>query len=70
MTLAGKTLVDNCQVLQTRVNRIKGNATDMTPEVLRANAVRMEDLNGEDMDKIEMSTYGDVSRPPFEPYKV
>ena len=70
MTTGGQTLVENCQVLQTRVNRIKGNATDMTYDTLRQNAVRMPDLSGEEMDKIEMSTYGDVSKPPFDPYKV
>lgn len=58
----GHSVAENCQVLQTSVNRGKGNRTDCSFGELRGlTPVTMFD--GREMDLIEHLFYGDVRRP-------
>ncbi|CAM8999064.1 unnamed protein product [Rhodiola kirilowii] len=55
----GQSTLDNCQVLQTRVNRSKGNRTDHS----RAELIQKSSycrVSGRDMDLLELSAYGNV----------
>ncbi|KAH0893409.1 hypothetical protein HID58_055838 [Brassica napus] len=59
----GKSTLDNCQVLQAKVNRSKGNKTDIS----RAELVQRSSycrVAGRDMDLIELTAYGNVQRAP------
>ncbi|RRT55960.1 hypothetical protein B296_00027427 [Ensete ventricosum] len=49
----GDTTAENCQILQTRVNRLKSDKQ----------LVDKADLEDKELDIIEMATYGDVIRP-------
>ncbi|KAJ4890420.1 HNH endonuclease [Raphanus sativus] len=59
----GKSTLDNCQVLQAKVNRSKGNKTDISRAELiqRSSYCRVA---GRDMDLIELTAYGNVQRAP------
>uniref|UniRef100_A0A2P2MQY9 HNH nuclease domain-containing protein n=1 Tax=Rhizophora mucronata TaxID=61149 RepID=A0A2P2MQY9_RHIMU len=55
----GKSTLENCQVLQAKVNRSKGNQTELS----RADLVQKSTycrVSGRDMDLIELSAYGNV----------
>ncbi|XP_010546064.1 PREDICTED: uncharacterized protein LOC104818259 isoform X2 [Tarenaya hassleriana] len=55
----GKSTLENCQVLQARVNRSKGNRTDIS----RADLIQRSSycrVSGRDMDLIELTAYGNV----------
>ncbi|KAF3544311.1 hypothetical protein DY000_02008475 [Brassica cretica] len=55
----GKSTLDNCQVLQAKVNRSKGNKTDISRAELiqRSSYCRVA---GRDMDLIELTAYGNA----------
>ncbi|KAG5393156.1 hypothetical protein IGI04_023119 [Brassica rapa subsp. trilocularis] len=59
----GKSTLDNCEVLQAKVNRSKGNKTDISRAELiqRSSYCRVA---GRDMDLIELTAYGNVQRAP------
>ncbi|KAJ0248381.1 HNH endonuclease [Hirschfeldia incana] len=59
----GKSTLDNCQVLQAKVNRSKGNKTDISRAELiqRSSYCRVA---GRDMDLLELTAYGNVQRAP------
>ncbi|XP_010426192.1 PREDICTED: uncharacterized protein LOC104711209 [Camelina sativa] len=59
----GKSTLENCQVLQAKVNRSKGNKTDISRAELiqRSSYCRVA---GRDMDLIELTAYGNVQRAP------
>jgi len=63
----GLTEVDNCQILQSRVNILKSNAVDVSPQDLLewscAGAFTEKDL-----DMIELAIYGSIKRPNFQCY--
>jgi hypothetical protein len=63
-SLGGATSLDNCDILQTRINRLKSNALEgvnISREQIRQYAC--EDVsNVIDMDAIEFAVYGDVRR--------
>ncbi|CAN8254933.1 unnamed protein product [Cochlearia groenlandica] len=55
----GKSTLENCQVLQAKVNRSKGNKTDIS----RADLIKRSSycrVAGRDMDLIELTAYGNV----------
>ncbi|GAB2299108.1 hypothetical protein Dimus_033180 [Dionaea muscipula] len=59
----GKSILENCQVLQATVNRSKGNRTDIS----RADLIQRSSycrVSGRDMDLIELSAYGNVHQAP------
>jgi hypothetical protein len=56
----GRTILDNCQVLQTRANRYKGNEAD-DPERLRAYSCHRR-FSSSELDAVEMAVYGDIRR--------
>ena len=58
----GMTQVNNCQVLQTKLNREKSNRTDVTFSELR-NFVPPYSYSELEMDIIERAVYGDVRKP-------
>ncbi|KAE8124020.1 hypothetical protein FH972_018932 [Carpinus fangiana] len=57
----GQSTLENCQVLQTTVNRSKGNRTEMsrTELIQKSSYCRVA---GRDMDLLELSAYGNVRR--------
>jgi len=57
----GKTIVENCQILQTRVNRSKSNLTGVADNNLRLWSCASA-LSEREMDTIEMAVYGSVDR--------
>ncbi|XP_040365982.1 uncharacterized protein LOC112175563 isoform X3 [Rosa chinensis] len=55
----GESTLENCQVLQAKVNRSKGNRTEYS----RAELIQKSSycrVSGRDMDLIELSAYGNV----------
>lgn len=60
----GRTVLENCQILQTRPNRFKGNE-DNDPVKLRAYSCAKE-FKEEDLDMVEMALYGGVKREGLE----
>lgn len=57
----GETSVENCQILQTSINKYKSNKTDIEVNILRANSSKIN-LNEYEMDLIENAVYGNVKR--------
>ena len=57
----GKTVVANCQVLQTSANRFKSNKVNVPDEEMRKNSKKHR-LNYRDMDLMEYAVYGEVHR--------
>ncbi|XP_050377742.1 uncharacterized protein LOC126794979 [Argentina anserina] len=56
----GESTLENCQVLQAKVNRSKGNRTEFS----RAELIQKSSycrVSGRDMDLFELSAYGNVS---------
>ncbi|CAI5473074.1 unnamed protein product [Closterium sp. Yama58-4] len=58
----GATSVENCQLLQTRVNRFKSDKDQLSPQEY-AHASCHLTLTDRDLDLVEMAVYGDVVRP-------
>lgn len=56
----GKTEINNCQVLQTRPNRLKGN-DDNDERALRANSC-WRVWSNEELDAVEMAIWGGLRR--------
>lgn len=56
----GETSVENCQILQTRVNRLKSNSSGLSQQEMRVYS-RQYDFTQEELDLVEMSVYGNVS---------
>ncbi|KAK1260429.1 hypothetical protein QJS04_geneDACA019463 [Acorus gramineus] len=57
----GKSTLENCQVLQAKVNRSKGNKTEISNADLIQKSAYCR-VSGRDMDLLEMSAFGNVSR--------
>ena len=55
----GKTVVENCQILQTAVNRYKSDKVNLPAWDLHKNSKKIH-LKHEQMDLLEYSIYGDV----------
>ncbi|KAK9926027.1 hypothetical protein M0R45_023281 [Rubus argutus] len=55
----GESTLENCQVLQARVNRSKGNRTEFSKAELIQKSSYCR-VSGRDMDLIELSAYGNV----------
>lgn len=58
--LGGTTSLDNCQILQTRVNRLKGNR-DNDRQQMRGYSCEYQ-FRIEELDAVELAVYGDVKR--------
>ncbi|KAJ8452302.1 hypothetical protein Cgig2_006107 [Carnegiea gigantea] len=57
----GESTADNCQILQTRVNRYKSDK-EMDPKLLKGYSCDLK-FTDKELDIIEMAVYGDVIRP-------
>ena len=57
----GDTSIDNCQVLQTKLNRVKSSRDDVTFAELR-NLCAKNVINEFEMDAIEKAVYSDVKK--------
>ncbi|KAL8143869.1 hypothetical protein V2J09_016901 [Rumex salicifolius] len=57
----GESTSDNCQILQTRVNRYKSDKV-FDPSILRGYSCDLK-FSDKELDVIEMAVYGDVIRP-------
>lgn len=55
----GETKLNNCQILQTKVNREKSNKINLTDEEMRKSSIRVK-LSDLEMDYIEKMVYGNV----------
>ncbi|KAF5477082.1 hypothetical protein F2P56_003760 [Juglans regia] len=58
----GESTYDNCQILQTRVNRFKSDKDSVDPTQLRGYSCDIK-FTDKELDIIEMAVYGDVIRP-------
>ncbi|KAK9107425.1 hypothetical protein Scep_017152 [Stephania cephalantha] len=58
----GESVVENCQILQTRVNRFKSDKDSVDKKVLRSFSCDVS-FTDKELDIIEMAVYGDVIRP-------
>ncbi|GBG79765.1 hypothetical protein CBR_g30029 [Chara braunii] len=58
----GPSTADNCQILQTRVNRRKSNREDLASDEMRQNSCEIK-FTDRELDIIEMAVYGNVIRP-------
>jgi len=58
----GETTVENCQILQSRVNRSKGNKDQLNRTVLEQYSCDLK-FTDKELDVIEMAVYGNVMRP-------
>eukprot|EP00897_Mesotaenium_endlicherianum_P006541 jgi/Mesen1/5915/ME000030S05181 len=58
----GDTVASNCQILQARVNRLKGNKEDLSKRDLEQFSCHIK-VTDREMDLVEMAVYGDVIRP-------
>ncbi|KAK2655656.1 hypothetical protein Ddye_008708 [Dipteronia dyeriana] len=61
-SIGGESTADNCQILQTRVNRLKSDKEKVDPNQLKGYScdIKFTDM---ELDIIEMAVYGDVIRP-------
>ncbi|KAK4484074.1 hypothetical protein RD792_011294 [Penstemon davidsonii] len=57
----GESMEDNCQILQTRVNRLKSNKNDLDQRSLNGYSCDIK-FTDEQLDVIEMAVYGSVIR--------
>jgi len=57
----GETVVSNCQILQTRVNRLKGNRTDVDVDSMKRFSCATQ-FSEREMDLLEMGVFGNVNR--------
>jgi len=60
----GRTVVANCQILQTSVNRFKSNKNPSAEEMRKS--AKKHRLGFRDMDLIEYSVYGEIHRYDYE----
>ncbi|XP_076881698.1 uncharacterized protein LOC143529899 [Bidens hawaiensis] len=58
----GESVVENCQILQTRVNRYKADRNHLSKTHLRGYSCDIH-FTDKELDVIEMAVYGDVTRP-------
>ena len=58
----GHSVLENCQILQTRINQLKSNRTDVTFAEMRAKSPA-QTFDEQHMDLVEGLLYGDVSLP-------
>ncbi|KAK4779367.1 hypothetical protein SAY86_006895 [Trapa natans] len=58
----GESVADNCQILQTRVNRYKSDKEQVDKTELKGYSCELE-FTDKELDIIEMAVYGDVIRP-------
>ncbi|KAK3042710.1 hypothetical protein RJ639_000768 [Escallonia herrerae] len=58
----GESVAENCQILQTRVNRFKSNQDHVETSLLRGYSCDIK-FTDKELDIIEMAVYGDVIRP-------
>ncbi|KAK4252488.1 hypothetical protein QN277_014481 [Acacia crassicarpa] len=58
----GESTSDNCQILQTRVNRFKSDKDQVDPAQLKGYSCDIN-FSDKELDIIEMAVYGDVIRP-------
>ncbi|KAL7090679.1 hypothetical protein ACP275_12G056700 [Erythranthe tilingii] len=58
----GESVEDNCQILQTRVNRLKSDKSDIAQQLLKGYSCDIK-FSDEQLDLIEMAVYGSVNRP-------
>lgn len=65
----GKTELNNCQILQTKLNRLKSNKTDMTFSELR-NHVPNYKYSELEMDIIERAVYGNIKKPDLKDFVI
>jgi len=57
----GKTIVENCQILQTRVNRFKGADND-NPSVMHTYSCTQSPRSTAELDLMEIALYGTIDR--------
>eukprot|EP00271_Cylindrocystis_brebissonii_P013005 TRINITY_DN32543_c0_g1_i1.p1 TRINITY_DN32543_c0_g1~~TRINITY_DN32543_c0_g1_i1.p1 ORF type:complete len:167 (+),score=22.72 TRINITY_DN32543_c0_g1_i1:594-1094(+) len=57
----GKSVLENCQILQTTTNRAKSNKTDITRTSLQESSLYCV-LKKKDMDFLEYSSYGSIAK--------
>jgi len=60
--MSGETQVNNCQILQSRVNRFKSNRSDLAGNDLKQFSCDLK-FSDKELDVIEMAVYGNVVRP-------
>ncbi|KEH31971.1 uncharacterized protein [Medicago truncatula] len=58
----GESTADNCQILQSRVNRLKSDKSQIDSDKLRGYSCDIN-FTDKELDIIEMAVYGDVIRP-------
>ncbi|KAI5648220.1 hypothetical protein M9H77_34225 [Catharanthus roseus] len=58
----GESVAENCQILQTRVNRFKSDKDGVDPNELKGYSCEVT-FTDKELDIIEMAVYGDVMRP-------
>lgn len=58
----GESVKENCQILQTRVNRLKSNQNGLDQRLLKGYSCDIK-YSDEELDIIEMAVYGSVIRP-------
>ncbi|KAF3569959.1 hypothetical protein F2Q69_00063106 [Brassica cretica] len=58
----GESTAENCQILQTRVNRFKAAQENVDAETLKGYSCGLQ-FTDKELDVIEMAVYGDVLRP-------
>ncbi|XP_022639346.1 uncharacterized protein LOC106766777 isoform X4 [Vigna radiata var. radiata] len=59
----GESTADNCQILQSRVNRLKSDKYDVDSNQLKDYSCEVNFTADKELDIIEMAVYGDVVRP-------
>uniref|UniRef100_A0A803P4V3 Uncharacterized protein n=1 Tax=Cannabis sativa TaxID=3483 RepID=A0A803P4V3_CANSA len=59
---SGESTAENCQILQTRVNRFKSDKDDVDATRLKGFSCDLK-FSDKELDIIEMALYGDVVRP-------
>ncbi|XP_020548072.1 uncharacterized protein LOC105157958 isoform X2 [Sesamum indicum] len=60
--LSGESVAENCQILQTRVNRLKSDKQEVDSSQLKSYSCDVK-FTDKELDIIEMAVYGDVIRP-------
>ncbi|KAK1435838.1 hypothetical protein QVD17_01608 [Tagetes erecta] len=58
----GESVIENCQILQTRVNRFKSDKDHLDKKQLKGYSCDIN-FTDKELDIIEMAVYGDVIRP-------
>ncbi|XP_019167135.1 PREDICTED: uncharacterized protein LOC109162872 [Ipomoea nil] len=58
----GESVAENCQILQTRVNRLKSDKSEIDITQLKGYSCDIK-FTDKELDIIEMAVYGDVVRP-------